>query len=66
MSISLNEAAAIIGKSADDVKLLVQASRLTAVVDPNTLNWSFDLTELLRFKENFNEESFNSPQLLVE
>jgi hypothetical protein len=66
MRVSLEQAASILGKSSDEVMLLVQSQKLTAGVDSNSLSWNFELDQLLSLKTQLDEGVQSDPQFLAE
>lgn len=50
MNIGLNEAAAIIGKTADELMFYHQTNKIQAGVDQDTLAWQFKLEDVLKLK----------------
>jgi hypothetical protein len=50
MNIGLNEAAAIIGKTADELMFYHQTNKIQAGVDQETLAWVFKLEDVLKLK----------------
>jgi hypothetical protein len=66
MKVSLEQAASILGKSSDEVMLLVQSQKLTAGVDSNSLSWNFELDQLLSLKTQLDEGVQSDPQFLAE
>jgi hypothetical protein len=66
MKVSLEQAASILGKSSDEVMLLVQSQQITAGVDSNSLSWNFELDQLLSLKTQLDEGVQSDPQFLAE
>lgn len=66
MKVSLEQAASILGKSSDEVMLLVQSQQITAGVDPDSLSWNFELDQLLSLKTQLDEGVQSDPQFLTE
>jgi hypothetical protein len=62
--VTLEEAAGIMGKTSDEVMYLVQNKKIQAGVNPDTLAWSFELSELIKLKQALLEET--SVQFLTE
>lgn len=56
MHIGLAEAAAICGKTPDELMFLQQTNRIQAGVDQETLVWQFVLSEVLELKAELEEE----------
>ena len=50
MNIGLNEAAAIIGKTSDELMFYHQTNKIQAGVNQDTLAWEFKLEDLLKLK----------------
>ena len=50
MNIGLQEAAAIIGRTPDELMFLHQTGKIQAGVDQETLKWQFDLQTILSLK----------------
>jgi hypothetical protein len=67
MNISLAQAAEVLGKTSDELMFLVQANRIQAGVDQDTLAWTFQLEEVLTLKKTLEEESLQEEkQFLTE
>ena len=66
MTVSLEQAASILGKSPDEVMFLVQSQKITAGVDPDSLSWTFELDQLLSLKTQLDEGVQSDPQFLAE
>jgi len=50
MNIGLAEAAAIIGKTSDELMFYHQTNKIQAGVDQDTLAWQFKLEDVLKLK----------------
>ena len=50
MNIGLTEAAAIIGKTSDELMFYHQTNKIQAGVDQDTLAWQFKLEDVLKLK----------------
>lgn len=50
MNIGLNEAAAIIGKTTDELMYYHQSKNIQAGVNQDTLAWEFELNDVLKLK----------------
>lgn len=50
MNIGLGEAAAIIGKTSDELMFYHQTNKIQAGVDQDTLAWQFKLEDVLKLK----------------
>ena len=50
MNIGLTEAAAIIGKTSDELMFYHQTNQIQAGVDQDTLAWQFKLEDVLKLK----------------
>lgn len=66
MLVSLEQAAGILGKTADEVMLLVQSKKIAAGVNPDSLSWCFELDQLLSLKTQLDEGVQSDPQFLAE
>ena len=51
-TITLSEAATILGKTDDEMMFEVQNGNIQAGVDDDTLAWTFDLSEVLALKKS--------------
>lgn len=57
MNIGLNEAAAIIGKTSDELMFYHQANKIQAGVNQDTLAWQFKLEDVLKLKTALEAEA---------
>lgn len=51
-TLTLSEAATILGKTDDEMMFEVQNGNIQAGVDDDTLAWTFDLSEVLALKKS--------------
>lgn len=62
MNISLAQAAEVLGKTSDELMFLVQSNRIQSGVDQDTLEWTFQLEDVLNLKKTLEEESLQEGQ----
>lgn len=66
MDLSIKQAADILGKNTDEVMFYVQANKIQASVDQDTMAWKFNLNEILELKKNLEGDLVENKQLLME